>query len=146
MKPQQAKPSYFKQNIQRNGENFLDRMNADVMQRESIRAIRDLARGNVNIENEGHFFLNRQFLENCLIAINSKYTLHCINFNAVNALVVADPSKLNDVNTQMVLNYDQRSMIAYGIVLEGLNAIQATGDLNYLYTTVNKLKDYKYDI
>lgn len=145
MKPttRKARPSYFQRNIQSQGENFLDQMNADRMQKDAIRVFRDLAMGNIKIETEGQFFFNVQFLESCITAAYSKLILHTTHYNGVALLVT---NGIEDATTQSVLAYDKLCSEAYSIIHTNLIALQNTGDLNYLTVMVNNLQRYKYNI
>ena len=146
LKPYQRKnqrPNYFQQNIQKFGENFLGQKNSNDMQLDAIRVFRDIARGNIDVEEEGKYFLHPQFLESCIVAAFSKLSLHSINFNGVNLLV---SQGANDETTMSILEYDRRCAEAYTIIYNQLNNIRNTGDVNYLTVMVNNLKNYRNNI
>lgn len=137
------RPNYFQQNIQKFGPDFLKAKNADVLQTDAIRIFRDIARGNVNIEVDGPYFLDPQFMESCITAATLKLSLHTINYNGVLGLV---NSGINDPMTLKVLDYNKRSMEGYNIILTHLNNIRSSGDPNYLMSMASNLHNYRFNI
>lgn len=144
-KPQQRKtrPSYFQQNVQRFGPNFLDMKNAEQMQRDAIKIFRDIAMGNINIETDGVYFMNQQLLTCLIKEAQSALNVHIIHCNGATALLYTGQ---NDPSVRAVLESDQRSAQAYKILYDGLCALAATGDLNYLLVMTNNLRNYRYNI
>lgn len=145
MKPNNKKqrPNYFQQNIQRLGENFLNTKNANELEVDSIRIFRDIARGNIDVERDGKYFLNTQFLECCITGASLKLNMHTINHNGV-TLLVANGN--NDPMTLAVLNNNKRCMEAYTIIYTNLNNIKITQDPNYLSVMANNLRNYRNNI
>ena len=144
-KPNNNQPNYFKQNIQKYGKDFIDKMNARDMQVNTVRVFRDLARGNINPKTEGEYFLNPQFMDACLVAAHSKLVMHSTHYNGVSMLIQnMGPSATQEM--YQVADYDKRCMDAYTTIMSGLQAIQATGNVEYLYTMANNLRNYRNNI
>ena len=145
MRPQNKKqrPNYFSQNIQRFGENFLRQKNANELEMDSIRIFRDIARGNIDPEADGKYFLEPQFLESCISGASLKLNLFTTNYNGVLMLV---NSGVSDQMTISILEYNKRCMEAYTIIYNHLNNIKVTGDTNYLVTMSNNLRNYRNNI
>ena len=143
-KPNQK--NWFVQQEERFGANFIEMVRADEMQKGAIRLFRDIARGNINLSTEGQYFTNPQFIENCLIAANSKYVYYSTLFEGLNALSSIDASRVNDANYQATYRNIKLSMEGYGLIYNGLLNIKSSGNLNYLYTLVNQLAPYRFSI
>ena len=145
MRPQNKKqrPNYFTQNVQRFGDNFLRQKNANELEMDSIRVFIDIARGNSDVENDGKYFLEPQFLESCISGASLKLNMFTTNYNGVLMLV---NSGVNDTMTVSILEYNKRCMEAYTIIYNHLNNIKVTGDINYLATMANNLRNYRNNI
>ena len=145
-KPHGNQSNYFKQNIQKHGKDFIDKMDARDMQVNTVRVFRDLARGNINIKAEGQYFLNPQFLSACLVSANSKLVLHSTHYNAVTMMInqmgAAVPEEVRQVQA-----YDKACTEAYTYIMQGLQAIQTTGVAEeHLYAMAANLRAYRHNI
>ena len=138
--------NWFGQQIEKFGPEFISNIRADEAQKGAIRLFRDIARGNINIPTEGQYFLDGQFLENCIVAATSKYVYFSILFEGLEALARTDSTRSSDTNYLAVYRNTKNSMAAYGCILNTLNNIKATGDLGFLYTLVNQLNPYRFSI
>ena len=138
--------SWFEQQVERFGPDFINNMSADEMQKGAVKVFTDLARGNVSIATEGNYFLNAQFLENCCIAANSKRVFNSILFDGLNALNQVNPNVANDSNFQATYRQISNKVQAYSMIYEALCGIRATGNLQLLYTLVSQLAPFKYNI
>lgn len=136
---------YFSQSIQQYGENFLQYKNARDLEMDSIKVFRGLARGNINIDRYGCYFLEPQFLNACIQAAYSKLVYFNISFSGVNYYKDAIFASGNtpDPNIIMVLDHHKKCSEAYKIILDNLNNIRSTGDINYLVCLANSLSDYR---
>ena len=135
--------NYFQQNVQKFGENFISRKNPAELELDAIRIFRDIARGNIDVQKDGPYFLDTQFLESCLTAANLKLNLHTTNYNGVLMLV---NNNLGSSMTMSILEYNKRCMEAYTIIYNHLMNIKATKDINYLTTMVGNLRNYRNNI
>lgn len=136
---------YFTQSIQQYGENFLQYKNARDLEMDAIKVFRGLARGNINIDRYGCYFLEPQFLNACVQAAYSKYVYFKISQDGVNLLndTIYASGVTPDPNIIMILDHHKKSAEAYNIILAGLNNIRTTNDINYLFCLANSLSDYK---
>lgn len=138
-----AKSNYFQQNIQKFGENFIGQKNAGELEMDAIRVFRDIARGNIDVERDGKYFLNPQFLECCITSASLKLSLYTTQYNGVLMLV---NNGTTDQTTISILEYNKRCMEAYTFIYNHLNNIKVTGDPNYLITMSNNLRNYRNNI
>lgn len=136
---------YFTQSIQQYGENFLQYKNARDLEMDAIKVFRGLARGNINIDRYGCYFLEPQFLNACVQAAYSKWTYFKISYEGVNLLKdnIFASGMTPDPNIIMILDHHKKSAEAYNIILAGLNNIRSTGDINYIFCLANNLSDFK---
>lgn len=136
------KRSYFKEQQQKLGSDFIERKTAQDIQRDAIRIFRDIANGRINVQSDQMFFTNKQFLENCIAAAQSQYTEANINYQGVCMLLAYGNHPL----VAQIVEKNMRKRDAYLIILNGLNAIKMTGDTQYLYIMRSQLKDYRFNI
>lgn len=134
--------SYFKEQQQKFGEDFIERKTAQDIQRDAVRIFRDIANGRINVQTDQEFFRNRQFLENCIAAAQSQYTEANINYQGTSMLL----GYSNHPLVSQVVENNLRRRDAYAIILNGLTAIKMTGDVQYLYIMRSQLKDYRFNI
>lgn len=141
--------SYFDQEIRKGGENFLSRKNSSQLMTESIRALRDLAKGKVNIEKHGHYFLDPTFANSLMTACNIKLSYSSISASGVKQLI----DNLNPITASQtdpmiftVLDSHIRKQKAYEIVLYNLQLLYNTRNLCYLQSLVSQISGYKYDL
>ena len=136
---------YFSQAIQQFGENFLAYKTARDLEMDAVKIFRGLARGNINIDRYGCYFLDQQLLHACLQTAYSKSTLYNISYAGVNMLKdsIFASGQTPDINIITILDYHKKSAEAYNIILNGLNNVSNTGDINYLICMANSLADYR---
>ena len=152
MKPNKNKrPDYFDTQIQRSPlrEDFLNEKNARDLQMDAVRIFRDIARGNLKIEEHAHYFENNQLLESCLVTANSKYNLHHVSFLGVQALI-DNMMKNNQQPGQNIISvheYHKRCSEGYNIIIQNLIAMKNTGNtVGCLLAMENNLFLYRNEI
>lgn len=144
------KSNYFAQEIQKKGENFLEGKTSKDMQWDAQRVFRDLARGNVNIDQYYIYFLEVQFLDNCIKFAYDKMTEHNYCFMGTNLLftqlgctnqMMCQPQQMNELLA--VVNKHKRSYEAYSMIFTSLNNLKLCGDPAILKVLSNNLKNYR---
>lgn len=138
--------NYFTQNIKQYGENFLKYKTPKDIEYDCIKIFRELAKGRIDIPKCGPYFLDAQFLESCLHGAIQKYNYHNVSFNGINCMVTMNQNLLNDNTTMGILSDHKKSVTAYNLIITILNNIKLTGDFTYLFTLVNQLQPFKYNI
>lgn len=136
---------YFSQSIQQYGENFLAYKNARDLEMDAIKIFRGLARGNINIDRYGCYFLDQQLMQACLTTAYSKLMLFRISFDGVSLLndKIFASGQTPDVSVITIMDYHKKSKEAYEILYNGLLNTSNTGDINYLLCMTNLLNDYR---
>jgi len=142
--------NFFTKMIQRyGGDDFLSRINARDIQNSAINLFRDIARGKVDMDKHGHYFLDNQFTDNLLIQANSQHTFHSINFTALNWFIMSNPTQISEDSIGVfkgVLEKNRLSYQAYECIIKNLCAVKSTRDLNYLYILTNNLRNFRNNI
>jgi hypothetical protein len=136
--------NFFTKAIERYGENFVIHMNAMDMRNGAISLFRDLAKGKIDVEKHGHYFLNEQLVDNFILEAQAKLMFHSINFNALNWYMAN--AKDNSDPLQATLNQNKNCMIAYDIIVNHLVCIKSTQNINYLYAMMHNLRQYRNNI
>lgn len=75
--------NYFKQMIDRYGENFISIITPDQIQSSAKRIIKELIKGDFDIEKCGQYFLDLKFLDNLIIAVTNELETTTLYYNAV---------------------------------------------------------------
>lgn len=136
---------FFSQSKKQYGEDFLKYMNARDLQFKSAQIFRQMSKGQVDVIENGKYFLEPQLLEACLVTANSKYMLHSISRDGVNMLVnnlVNQGVKVStDINS--VLDFHIRAAEAYSAILNAMNIINNMGTTDCLIPLVQKLSNYR---
>lgn len=136
---------YFSQAIQQYGENFLAYKTARDLEMDAVKIFRGLARGNINIDRYGCYFLDQQLMHACIQTAYSKLTLFGISYDGVNMLKdsIFASGQTPDTNIITILDYHKKCAEAYRIIYNGLINVSNTGDINYLICMANSLADYR---
>lgn len=139
--------NYFSRNIQQNGVGFIQLKNAQDIQREALKIFRDIARGNIDFEKYGNYFLDPIFLDNLLIACQSKLTVETILRDGVTMLYNSQIQMQQPCDiTSMVLQDQLQKVEAYTCILQCLTSLKMSKDTAWLYTLSAQLSGYKYII
>ena len=143
-KNNKKRKNWFEQQIDRFGADFIHSIRADDAQKGAINVFRDLARGNINISTEGGYFLDPQFLENCIVSANSKQVFYRTLLNGLDASVRENPNISTDQNFQIIYRNISNNLNAFIYIYQALYGIKNSQNLQFLYTLVSQLAPYKY--
>lgn len=140
--------NYFIQNIREKGKDFIHYKNPRELQNDALKIFRELARGQINIEDHGMYFLDPQFLASCVYAAESKYQYHAISQTGVDMYItqIMNSGSMPDSIVVGVKEDHKRKAEAYGLIYQSLCSISYTYDINSLYVLVSKLQNYKYNL
>lgn len=136
---------YFSQSIQQYGENFLMYKTSRDLEMDAIKIFRGLARGNINIDKYGMYFLDDQLLHSCIRTAYNKSSLYNISYTGVNMLKdsIFASGNVPSADIITILDYHKKCAEAYNIILDGLNNVLNTKNINYLICMANTLADYR---
>lgn len=102
------------------------------MQRDAIRSFRDIGMGNIDLNFEGQVFLNPNFLQNALIACQTKCSQALVRSKGEEELLKHPEYGISQNVIQENLSNDQATLQAYSIIMNALNNICTTGNLEYI--------------
>lgn len=138
--------NWFDQQIQRyETPDFIKQIRPEQLVKDAIRVFRDIARGNIDVEKYGEYFLDPYFIDTCLTAANSKHVLHEISKIGIESLITS-PQSANYPDAPTVHNYHMRASEGYKIIVNALVSIKMSGDIKYIYAMAAQLSRYRYDI
>lgn len=135
--------NYFQQNINRLGPNFMDSIPLDRMKLDAVKVFRELARGNIDVEVHGKYFLNDKFLEACISTAETKYNFHVISAMGVNELLKKNTQA---PNIYAVYDFHNNAANAYYIIMYKLSEFRNIKDTRILSELVLNLAKYRYHI
>ena len=138
-----VRPSYFKENVNRFGEDFLGRKSAYDLERDASKIIKDVIHGNVDYAKEGKYFYIPSVFQAC---ITKAYNEWCTaNYNYMgNCLLMQNGVKDDTLNN--VMQYNMRRKDAYAAIWNAFKSFEVTGDLRCLDMLRNQLSKYKQNI
>lgn len=135
--------NYFQQNINRLGQNFLYTLPLDRMKLDAVKVFRELARGNIDVEVYGKYFLNEKFLEACITTAETKYNFHLVSAMGVNELL---KQNVQGQNIYAVYDFHNNAASAYYIIMYKLTEFRNYKDIRILSELVLNLAKYRYHI
>lgn len=146
-KPQQRqqRDNYFKMQIKRFGPNFLLSKTSRDMQRDCVRMVKDIVHGNIEIETEGKYLTDPNFLVNCINVANSKVYYYQTIVSGLNLLSTNLSSTGNcDPMIQDVIRINQSNLEVWNYTLNAFLYLQMSPDyVGILTTLVNQLSYYR---
>lgn len=129
------RPSWFQKQLDRVGEQALERKPAHEIQREAFNIVRDIARDNITPRDFKYLF-NPTMLENVKQAVYEKYLEQLIYQTSMN-FVLQHTNGMNIYgmdpnNFQKVYNSTCNILTAYTSILQGLDAMISAIQLEYI--------------
>lgn len=138
------KPSYFRENVSRFGENFIETKSAYDLERDTKRIFRDLLYGNINFDVDGKYFYNVKVVEACLRSSYEEW--YNANYNYTGNCLFMQQSGINETMFEKLIQYNMRRRDAYQIIWNAFQNFANTQDLRYLMILQNQLAKYKANI
>mgnify|MGYP004470986765 CR=1 FL=1 len=140
--------NYFTRSIQKKGLNFMSLKSSSEFEVDAIRVFRDLARGNINIDEYGEYFLNEIFLDSCIKTAYSNLTKNELSFKGMQLLYKESYEKFNyvDVNIPTLMEYYRKMSEIYRIIYSYLNLVKETKETIYLVVLSDALYEYRFII
>lgn len=121
--------NYIQMMINQYGEDWIVRITPENIQRTTKRLVKEIAKGNINYEEVGRFFLDMKFLENLIIGITNELEINTLNLNACSFYYSYYPSI---PNMGAHINHLERVNYIYSVILERLNYVKASGNIGYM--------------
>jgi hypothetical protein len=137
--------NFFTQMRSQYGENFLNYLDPKTLQSRSIQIFRQMSRGQIDIEENGRYFLDPKLMEASLIAIDGKVILHSISADGVR-LLQDHLRQNNGIVGQDIISVGEhhaRAAQGYSMIQAALNYINQSKDLSVLIGLVANLSGYR---
>ena len=138
--------NFFTKQQQKHGDDFMKMMTARDIQNGACQIFREIGRGRIDINKFGQYFLDPQFLECLIVEALANLNAHALNYRALN-WYISNNFESQDIQFQtMILDNHKKATQAYEIIFNNLSSIKATGDIHYLFTMANCLKNVRNNI
>ena len=126
-----AKPTCYIQQMhqQYNGEEWINAMRPEDIQRNCKRIIKDMAKGSINYEQFGYAFLDSKFMDNLIIATTNELESNILNFNSCSFYFQYYPQT---PNLSSHIYHLERTVYIYSVVLDRLNWVKSSNNIGYL--------------
>ncbi len=135
-----AKNNYFKQNIDKYGSEFVSLVTPDQIQGQAKRIVKELVKGEIELEKYGQYFLDLKLLDNLMIGIRSELDDYCLYSVAVSFYKAYYP---NTPNITIRENHLQVLCYIYQVILSKLEAVKMSQNIGYLSDTSALLYNYR---
>lgn len=137
--------NFFSQMRNQYGENFLNFIDSRSLQLKCLQIFRQMARGQINVQEEGHYFLDPKLLGACIISVGNKKEFYEISSAGVAALdeKIRSMGQSPDATVAAVLDYHTRASEGYNLINNTLMILNQTRDLSVLLTLVANLSKYR---
>ena len=137
--------NFFIQMRTQYGENFLQFIDSRSLQLKSLQIFRQIARGQVNVQEEGKYFLDQRLLQACLFSVSNKKEFYEISADGVTALdeKIRSTGQATGATVAAVLDYHTRAAEGYNLIYNTLLIINQTRDLSVLLTLAANLSKYR---
>ena len=132
--------NYFKQNIDKLGDAFVSIIPPDQIQTQVKRIVKELIKGDIELEVYGKYFLDLKFLDNLIIGISNELDTNTLLLNAVSFYKMYHPSTPNITLNE---NHLQALCYIYSIVLSRLQAVRTTQNIGCLSDISALLYNYR---
>jgi len=135
-----AKNNYFKQNIDKFGEQFVSLVTPEQIQGQVKRIIKELVKGEIEFEKYGKYFLDLKLIDNLIIGIRSELDDYSLYSAAVTFYRMHYP---NTPNITIRENHLQTLCYIYQVILHKLELVRETQNIGYLSDTSALLYNYR---
>ena len=143
---QKKRNNYFSDNIQRNGEGFLQQYDARKLRSDANRVFKDIAYGNIDFDKYWMYFTEPMFINALIDVANTKKTIHATSYMALEQYTMMQTSS----DIEVVKRYHRRLMEAYNLFYEYFMAVKMSGfsgeSISNLKALSNKTREYAPDM
>lgn len=147
-KPQ---PNYFKKELQRRGNSsvpttFMADKNAVQRNRDAMSIMRDIAAGNIDIQNEGQYILQQPLLDQVISTAYSKWYYHSIAAQSILGQIQNTTATYGqaavDPNMFAVYEQENKSATVFSIFYNIMTNIKLSGDyIGWLPVLINQINN-----
>ena len=124
-----AVTNYITMNENRMGQNWINIIQPENIQRSTKRIVKEIAKGQVDYEKQGMYFQDMKFLENLIIGISNELEINTLNYSACMFYYQYYPMT---PNMGPHINHLERVIYIYNTILERLQYVKATRNIGYM--------------
>ena len=135
-----AKNNYFKQSIDKFGDEFVSLIAPDQIQNQAKRIVKELVKGDIEFEKYGKYFLDLKFIDNLMIGIRNELDDVSLYSAAVSFYRMHYPETPNIAVRE---NHLQTLCYIYNVILSKLEAVRIYQNIGYLSDTSALLYNYR---
>ena len=135
-----AKNNYFKQNIEKYGPEFVSIVTPDQIQGQSKRIVKELVKGDIELEKYGAYFLDLKLLDNLIIGIKNELDDCSLYYVAVNFYKSYYPSTPNITVRE---NHLQCLCYIYQTIVNKLEIVKVTQNIGVMSDISALLYNYR---
>ena len=135
-----AKNNFFKQNLDKYGDGFINIITPDQIQNQAKRIVKELIKGEIELEIYGQYFLDLKFLDNFILGVTSEYDESSLYLAAVSLYRSTYPQTPNISLREYKL---QCLCYIYGVILNKLQQVKQTQNIGSLVDISALLYNYK---
>ena len=134
------KMNYFKTNIQRFGEDFLDFKKAEEIQRDCKVIFNDMVFGNIDYEKYGMYFMEPRFLEQLIIKSEIDAKKHNLKYMALHEFSI----RYNNTDAAQLAAIEANMFHIMNTINEQLLLVKYNNyNISYLTYLPSKLRDFR---
>lgn len=138
--------NYFSENVQRNGENFLQQFDAKKLRNDSRRIIMDIAFGNIDFDDYGIYFSDPQLINALIDVVYTKLTIHRTSYNALDYM----SREVTSSDIENIKRYHRRLVEVYQLYYDYFTAIELSGfsgeSISQLKVLSTRAREYAQDL
>lgn len=124
-----AYTNYIQMNENRFGENWVNLVQPENIQKSTVRIVKEIAKGQVDYEKHGKYFLEMKFMENLIIGISNELEINTLNYNACVFYYQYYPQIQNMAPH---INHLERVIYIYNTIIERLMYVKQSGNIGYM--------------
>ena len=121
--------NYIVMNENKLGENWVNIVQPDNIQRSTKRIVKEIAKGQIDYEKQGKYFQEMKFIENLIIGIYNELEINTLNYNACSFYFYYYPQT---PNLAAHINHLERCIYIYNVILERLQYVKSTNNVGYM--------------
>lgn len=138
--------NYFSDNIQRNGENFLQQFDAKKLRNDARRIVMDIAFGNIDFDEYGIYFSDPQLINALIDVVYTKLVIHSTSFNGLDFM----SKSVSSSDIENIKRYHRRLAEAYQLFYDYFTSIKASGysgeSIALLKVLSTRTREYSQDL
>lgn len=142
-----AKQCFFDSMMNQYGENWLVGLTVESIQKQADRIFKEMAKGQIDYEKFGQYFLDGKLLENLIIAAGNELEVNTLLCNSLSYYSYAsqfDPTVMAATAGQTALIGSELSHLQamcqiYGLIYNKLKTVKETGNIGFLVDIASML-------